>query len=75
MSEQQRLISVEYHQLKGLKDVKINFEPMQVTGIFGVNGLALIDQLDYAELNPHASGEEQLTRGLSPCENWRRKRT
>ena len=38
MSEQQRIISVNYHQLKGLKDIKISFEPMQVTGIFGVNG-------------------------------------
>lgn len=38
MSEQQKLISVEYRQLKGLKDVKINFGPKQVTGIFGVNG-------------------------------------
>lgn len=38
MSEQQKLLSVHYGLLKGLKDVTINFTPKEVTGIFGVNG-------------------------------------
>ena len=38
MVTQQKIISIDYHQLKGLRDIKISFEPNQVTGIFGVNG-------------------------------------
>lgn len=38
MSEQQRLKSVHYSHLKGLRNVTLNLEPYQVTGIFGVNG-------------------------------------
>ena len=35
---QQKLISVHFHSLKGLKDIKINLRENGLTGIFGVNG-------------------------------------
>ncbi|WP_353123096.1 ATP-dependent nuclease [Dysgonomonas capnocytophagoides] len=38
MSEQQRLKKVIYHNLKGLKDLEIDFDDKNITGIFGVNG-------------------------------------
>lgn len=38
MSEQQRLKKVIYHNLKGLRDLEIDFEDKNITGIFGVNG-------------------------------------
>ena len=34
----QRLDSVTFHQLKHLRDLEINFNGRNVTGIFGVNG-------------------------------------
>jgi len=35
---QQKLISVHFHSLKGLKDLKIDFRQSGLTGIFGING-------------------------------------
>jgi ABC-type dipeptide/oligopeptide/nickel transport system ATPase subunit len=35
---QQQLNSIHFHSLKGLIDLKINFRPNGLTGIFGVNG-------------------------------------
>lgn len=35
---QQKLISIHFHSLKGLSDLKISFRQSGLTGIFGING-------------------------------------